>query len=119
MSIKNFWRNIIGCTYNLILLLSYITNLRQSEINQFKLSILCKHNIFRFDISMDNPLTVHMIASTEQFFHIICSYFLAKYIIILLGYLLEKLSSADVFHHKINIFIIIICLIIFDNIRMV
>ena len=86
--------------------------LRQAEVNQFELSVVSDHNVFWFDISVNNSLGVHVVQSSEQFLNVLVGNHLVKYLIFLLSNLVEQLSTSDVFHHKVNVSVVLVSFVV-------
>mgnify|MGYP001010775121 CR=1 FL=1 len=60
-----------------------------------------------------------MMKGSKQFPHVIFSHFFTKYLILLLSNLLKELSTTNVLHHKVDVLLIYVRLIIFYDIWMV
>ena len=60
-----------------------------------------------------------MIDRLEQFLHVVCSFFLAECLVLLLSDLVEELLAADVLHDQVNVFVVVVCLEVFHDVRMV
>ena len=68
---------------------------------------------------MDNALSMTMIYSLEELLHVASCLFFAKCLVCLLRDFIEQLASSDVLHNEVNVFCIVICLEILDNVGMV
>ena len=64
-------------------------------------------------------LRMHVCQSTKQFLHISSSHLFSEDLVLLLGNLIEQLSTIDVLHHEIDVFFINICFVILHDIRMI
>ena len=94
---KNFRCNVIRGPYCIHLLLFLVKGNCKSEINQFYFIFLTKHNVLRFDVSMNNILRMTMLQCFEKLEHISSTYFFIKIILRFLK-LMQKLSSFTQFH---------------------
>ena len=55
----------------------------------------------------------------EQLLHVVCSLSLAECLVLLLSDLVEELLAADVLHDQVNVFVVVVCLEVLDDIGMI
>ena len=62
---------------------------------------------------------MHVVECAKQFRHILCGHFFAKHLILHAGDLVEQLSSANVLHDEVDVFLVDVSLIILHDIGVV
>ena len=68
---------------------------------------------------MHNVLSMTMVDSLEQITHVSCSLRLCEGLILLLCDLIEELGAGHIFHHQVDILLIIVRLVVLDDVRMI
>ena len=68
---------------------------------------------------MHNVLSMTMVDSLEQITHVSCSLRLCEGLILLLCDLIEELGAGHIFHHQVDILLIVVRLVILHDIGMV
>ena len=90
----------------------------EPEINELDQSTWAIHDIFWLDISMNDALRVTMLKSFEQIYHNFGRLLFIEWLLPL-GDFLKQLTTRAKLHAKVNVFGIIVCLIVLDDVRMV
>lgn len=95
-------------------------SLRQSKIYELDSAIFSHHDILSFYISMDNVCLMAMIDSFKQIIHYVCNYwFLQSLSLRLLCDEVKEIPTWAILHNNVQKLVILICLIILNDIRMI
>ena len=115
---ENFWSNKVrrACNFHL-LLFARVVNC-EAEVNKFDFVVLTKHYVVGFYVSVNNVLSVAMLQSSQQLRNFDGDFMLCPRVIFL-NYLREKLSTSAEFHAQINMFNVVVCLVILDDVGVV
>ena len=68
---------------------------------------------------MHNVLSMTMVDSLEKITHVSCGLRLCEGLILLLCDLIEELGAGHIFHHQVDILLIVVRLVVLDDIGMV
>ena len=68
---------------------------------------------------MHHVLRVHVIAGAEQLLKILFSHVFTEHLVLLLGYLVEQLSPANVLHHQVDELLVDVRFVVLDDVWMV
>ena len=91
----------------------------QTKIDQAYGVLLSNHDIVWFNISVDHILRVAMINCLEKLLHISGGSLFCECLIFLLDNFLIHGHAFDIFHYEINVFLIVVSFIIFDDVGVV
>ena len=90
----------------------------KTEIDKLDQSTWTIHDIFWFDISVNDALRMAMLKCLEQIKHDLGRLLFIEWLLPL-GDFLEKLTTRAKLHAEVNVFGIIVGLIVLDDVRMV
>jgi len=98
--VQNFWRQILSSSTKRLGILIWLEELGQPEICQFNVSLLIHQNVFRFQIPVDNLISVkipkcHEYLSTDKL-----DSFLREPLV--LAEVIEDIPSLNVFQEKVE-----------------
>ena len=91
----------------------------QPKIYESNFVVFVNHNVCWLDISVDYVLCMEMADCHEQLFHVHNSFLLWKSFVFMLCDVIEKFFALNVFHDQVEVHFIVICLKIFDYVRVV
>ena len=117
-SMEHFRCHVVWCSCHISQILCLASSWK-TEIDESYGSWICNHDILRFDISVNDSLSMTMVDCLEQFLHITCSLLLTEGLILLLGNLIKELLSTDKLHYQVNVLVVVISLKVFNDIWVV
>lgn len=119
MLFQHFWRHVIWSSKHSLHLIIRTLSLRQSKVDQLQLSSGVQHDVFRLDISMHNPLRMHVMASSQQLLHVNSGLIFVKYLVLLSRNLINELTASNILHDEVNELFINIRLVVLNDIRVI
>ena len=68
---------------------------------------------------MYNVLSMTMVDSLEQTAHVSCGLRLCEGLVLLLCYLIKELGAGHIFHHQVDVLLVVVSLVVLDDVRMI
>ncbi len=116
-ALNDFRSHIVGCSCN-----SCKFRLRccsETKIDQTHCIFFCDHYVVWFDVTMHDLLGVTMVNCLEKTLHVFSGLSFSKCLILLLADFVVKGHSGDIFHHQIDVFLIVVSFVILYNVGVV
>ena len=96
-----------------------VLHLGEAKVDDFQLVVFVQHDVLRFYVSVNNALRVHVANCSKELLHVLLSILFRKYLVLRTFDFFEEFTAIDVFHDKINLALVLIGLIVFDDVSMI
>jgi len=112
------WRDVVWSSGDVHLRALLLVLDGEAKINEFDSVVVAVHYVFGLDVPVDNVLVVAVMKCLEELAHQL-GYIALPHGLSLFSNLLEQLSAGAQLHHKVDVLLVVVGLIVLDNILMI